>query len=119
MLIEVLVALAVVAVSLTAIGSLMAATVRAMRSIDQRAALVETARGIGTGLPDRADLATSLSGDLAGHRWRVDVGPFVAGFVDPRQRTVWMPETVVIRVQSPGGAMLQVNTVRLRRRATQ
>ena len=118
MLIEVLVALAVVAVSLMAIGSLMAATVRAMRSIDQRVALVETARGIEAGLPERADLATSLSGDLAGHQWRVDVGPFVADFVDPRQPVAWMPQTVVIRVLSSGGAILQINTVRLRRRAS-
>jgi general secretion pathway protein I len=115
-LIEVLIALAIVSASLAAIGSLMATTVRAMRSIDQRFALVETARAIETGLPDRTELGGSLTGDLAGHRWRVDAAPFVADFVDPRLPTVWVPQTVVIRVQSPGGATLQVNTVRLRRR---
>jgi general secretion pathway protein I len=112
----VLIALAVVAISLSAIGSLMAATVRAMRQIDQRLALVETARAVETGMPDRRELAASLSGDLAGHRWRVDVQPFIANFVDPRQPTAWVPQTVVIRVQSPGGAILEVDTVRLRRR---
>ena len=115
-LIEVLVALAIVSASLAAIGSLMATTVRAMRSIDQHFALVETARAIETGLPDRGELTGGLSGDLAGHRWRVDVSPFVATFVDPQLPTPWVPQTVVIRVQSPGGSMLQVNTVRLRRR---
>jgi general secretion pathway protein I len=115
-LLEVLIALAVVSVSLAAIGSLMASTVRAMRSIDQRFALVETARAIETGLPDRNTLTGALSGDLAGHRWRVDVSPFLADFVDPRLPSPWVPQTVVIQVQSPGGAKLQVNTVRLRRR---
>jgi general secretion pathway protein I len=115
-LIEVLIALAIVSISLAAIGSLMASTVRAMRSIDQRFALVETARAVETGLPDRAELTGRLSGDLAGHRWRVDISPFIANFVDPRLPTPWVPQTVVIRVQSPGGAILQVNTVRLQRR---
>jgi general secretion pathway protein I len=115
-LIEVLIALAIVSISLAAIGSLMASTIRTMRSIDQRFALVETARAIETGLPGRAELTGSLAGDLAGHRWRVDVSPFIANFVDPRLPSPWVPQTVVIRVQSPGGAILQVNTVRLQRR---
>lgn len=116
MLIEVLIALAVASVLLVAIGTLTASTVRAMRSIEQRAALVETARAIETGLPDRRDLAAGLSGDLAGHRWRVDVSDFAAGFVDPEKPSDWVPQAIAIRVQSPGGAILQVNTVRLRRR---
>jgi general secretion pathway protein I len=115
-LIEVLIALAIVSTSLAAIGSLMATTVRAMRSIDQRFALVETARAIETGLPDRGELTGGLAGDLAGHRWRVDVSPFIADFLDPRLPTPWAPQTVVIRVRSPGGAILEINTVRLRRR---
>jgi general secretion pathway protein I len=115
-LIEVLVALAIVSASLAAIGSLMATTVRAMRTIDQRFALVETARAVETGLPDRGELAASMTGDLAGHRWAVDVAPFAASFIDPQLPTPWVPQTVVIRVRSPGGAILQVNTVRLRRR---
>ena len=115
-LIEVLIALAIVSISLAAIGSLMASTIRAMRSIDQRFALVETARAVETGLPDRGELTGRLAGDLAGHRWRVDVSPFIANFVDPRLPSPWVPQAVVIRVQSPGGAILQVNTVRLRRR---
>jgi general secretion pathway protein I len=118
-LIEVLIALAIVSISLAAIGSLMATTVRAMRSIDQRVALVETARAIETGLPDRGELTGSRSGDLAGHRWRVDVSPFATNLVAPGLSTIWVPQTVVITVQSPGGAILQINTVRLRRRTGQ
>jgi len=41
--------------------------------------------------------------------------PFYADFVDP-QAGNWIPQTVVLRVQSPAGPILQVNTVRLRRR---
>lgn len=117
-LIEVLVALAVVAVSLAAIGALMATSVRATRSIDQHFALAETTRGIITGLPDRSDLGVgSRSGEAAGYRWRLDVAPFVANFVNPRAPTPWVPQSVVVRVQSPAGPVLQINTVRLRRRA--
>jgi general secretion pathway protein I len=114
-LIEVLVALAVLSISLAAIGSLIAVTVRGVRSLGGHLALVESARTIVTGLPDRDQLAPgNFSGEAAGHRWRVDVMPFFADFVDPRA-TTWTPETVVVRVQSPTGNILQVNTVRLRR----
>jgi general secretion pathway protein I len=114
-LIEVLVALAVVATSLTAIGSLIGVTVRGVRSVGTHLALTETARGIMTGLPDRNDLVPgSFSGESAGYRWRVDVLPFAADFIDPD--SAWVPQTVVVRVQSPSGPVLQLNTVRLRRK---
>jgi general secretion pathway protein I len=115
-LIEVLVALSVVAVSLTAIGSLIATTVRGIRSLDRRVALVETARAVMAGLPDREQLVPgSLSGELAGHRWRIDVSPLVTD-ADP-QASAWTPYSVVVQVQPPSGPILQINTVRLRQRA--
>jgi len=114
-LIEVLVALSVVAVTLAAIGSLIAVTTRGARAVSGHLALVETARAIMTGLPDRGELGPgNFSGETAGHRWRVDVLPFYADFVDP-QKAEWVPQTVVVRVQSPSGPILQINTVRLRR----
>ena len=113
-LIEVLVALAVVAVTLSAIGSLVAVTIRGARSVGGHLALTETARAIMTGLPDRADLRGTQAGEVAGHRWRIDVLPFYANFVDP-EKSAWIPQTVVVRVQSPNGPILQINTVRLRR----
>jgi general secretion pathway protein I len=117
-IIEALVALAVVAASLTAIGSLIATSVRGTRSIEQHVALVETARAIATGLPNRDELAPgNLSGERAGHRWRVDVSPFAAGAVDSLPPASWVPQAVVIAVRSPSGAALQLNTVRLRRGA--
>lgn len=119
-LIEVMVALAVVAISLAAIGSLIAVTSRGARAVGLHLTLVETARAIVTGLPDRDQLVQGdFSGEAAGHRWRVDVMPFYADFIDPAQTTPWMPQTVVVRVQSPAGKVLQINTVRLLRRPAQ
>jgi general secretion pathway protein I len=116
-LIEVLVALAVVAVSLAAIGSLVAANIRATRDIDQRLALVDTTRAIIAGMPDREQLGLGkLSGEIADHRWRLDVLQFAANFIDPGEATPWVPQTVVLRVEAPGGQMVRVDTVRLRRR---
>jgi general secretion pathway protein I len=118
-LVEVLVALSVVAVSLAAIGSLIAVTTRGVRAVGGHLDLVETTRTIFTGLPDRNQLVPgNLAGEIGGHRWRADVLPFYADFVDP-QGGNWIPQTVVLRVQSPAGPVLQVNTVRLRRRPTQ
>ena len=114
-----LVALSVVAVALGAIGSLIAVTVRGARSLPARIALLETARAIMTGLPDRDALAVgTFSGELAGHRWRVDVLPF-GDLNAAQQPTAWTPQTVIVRVQSPAGRIVQLNTVRIRRRIVQ
>jgi general secretion pathway protein I len=116
-LIEALVALAVVAVSLAAIGSLMAANTRAAESIDRHLGLIETARAVETGLPDRATLVPgSLTGTIADHSWRVDVQPFRGAMVDPRLVTPWIPQAVLITVRSPTGPSIQIETVRLRHR---
>ena len=117
-LIEVLVALAVVAVALAAIGSLIASTVRGARSLDTNLMLVETARMVTTALPDRSTFKPgNFSGEMAGHQWRVDVLPFNFTNVDPRVPTPWVPLTVLVRIRSPNnGPVLQVSTVRLRRR---
>jgi general secretion pathway protein I len=116
-LVEVLVALGVLATALGAIGSLIATTVRGMQAIDNHLMLVETARAIETGLPNRGQLGIgNISGEFAGHRWRVDVLPFIAPNVDQRQPTPWVPQRVVTRVQSPAGPIVQIDTVRLRRR---
>ena len=116
-LVEVLVGLAVIAILLASIGSLIAGSVRGARSLDQHFALVEIARAIETGLPNRDELKVGrLSGEVSGHRWTVDVLPFIANNVDPRLPTPWVPQALVISVRSPQGPLLQVNTVRLRRR---
>jgi general secretion pathway protein I len=115
-LVEALIALVIVAISLTAIGSLMGATVHGTHSIDEHLALAETARAIEAGLPDRKDLNVgSLAGVRDGYSWRVDVLPFRARFIDPALPAPWIPQTVVITVQSPSGPQLRISTIRLRR----
>ncbi len=115
-LLEVLVALALVAGSLAVIGALIATNVRATRALDQRLALMETTRAILAGLPARGDLVPgSFTGETAGHRWRVDVRPFAAEAVDPRRPAPWLPQAVTVRVEAPTGQFVRIDTVRLRR----
>jgi general secretion pathway protein I len=116
-LIEVLVALAVSAVSLTAIGSLVAGNMLGSRRIEQHIALVETLRAVETGLPDRASLSTgTLSGDMHGQTWSLDSSPFESDFVNPRAAKIWTPQMIVVKAQSPSGAELQIETIRLVKR---
>lgn len=114
-MIEALVALSVFAISLAAIGSVVASNVRATRRVDDRLTLVETARAVLTGLPDRGSLALGdFSGEMGDNHWRVDVLPFAADFVDPSRPAPWVPQAVVIRVETPTGQELRLDTVRLR-----
>ena len=80
-LIETLVALAIIAIVLGTIGSVIATTAKGTRSIDQRLALAGTAETLLADLPARAVLKPGRqSGELAGSRWRLDVAPMnVAG----------------------------------------
>jgi general secretion pathway protein I len=117
-IIEVLVALAVVAVALAAIGAVAATSIRGTRTLEQHVALVQSARAIVTGLPKRAELAIGqMSGDYAGHRWRLDVAPFIGAAAETSATSPWEPRSVVVTVRSPSGGLLQVETVRLQRRA--
>jgi general secretion pathway protein I len=119
-LIEVLVALAVIAASLSAIGALVAVSMRGAQQIGQRLAFRETLRALVTSLPERRNLdAGTATGVAAGFRWRLDIVPFVANFVDPQSPTPWEPEALVITVRSPSGQQLQINTIRLRRKPGQ
>lgn len=114
-LIEALVALAIVAISLSSIGMLIATTVRGTRTIDHQLNAVETTRGILAALPDRDQLAFgTMSGERADHHWRIDVSPFDAASAVPSQATKWVPLSVVVTVRSPGGGTLRIETIRLR-----
>jgi general secretion pathway protein I len=115
-LIEALVALSIVAVALTSIGSLIASSARGARSIEGHLTRLETARAIMTALPARDQLvAGTLSGVIADHPWRVDVLPFDAQNIGPPAGTQWVPQSLVVTVQSPSGAAVTINTVRLQR----
>lgn len=115
-IIEALVALALVAVLLASIAPLMVLAHRGVRSVEQHIAMVSAARAIESGLPARDQLLPgTLSGELAGDRWRVDILPFAANTLDGGEPSRWAPQTVVITVRSPSGATLRLNTVRLSR----
>ncbi len=117
-IIEALVALAIVVMSLAAIGSVIATTARGIRSIEQHVALVETARAVEAGMPDRDQLDVGeMSGELAGNRWSVDVSPYLGGGIEAGRSSLWTPQAVVITVRSPSGAVLRISSLRLRRSA--
>jgi general secretion pathway protein I len=119
-LIEVVVALAVVAISLTAIGAVVTTSSRGTRSVEQHLALVETTRIVASTLPRSEQIGLDdLSGEILGHRWRVGVSPFVSGGINRVADSPWIPQTVVVRVRSPSGAVYGFETVRLQRRAVQ
>lgn len=118
-LLEMLVALAVLAVTLTSIGSLVAANMRGTRALQSHLALVSIARAIEAGLPGPAQpVVGPLTGRMHGHTWRVDYRPFV-GRVPVRRSSPWSPQRVTITVGSPGGATFRLDTVRLVRRTAQ
>jgi general secretion pathway protein I len=117
-LIEALVALAIIAAVLTAIGMVIGTTVRGTRAIDARLALGGAAETVLASLPARNALkAGRQTGELAGHRWRIDVGPINAAAAPPKSH--FMPLAVDMRMQGPGGATFQVTTVRLVPRAAE
>jgi general secretion pathway protein I len=119
-LIEVVVALAVVATSLIAIGAVAATSARGTRSIEQHLALVETTRIVAATLPkDEQTSLDGLSGEILGHRWRIALAPFVGSGIYHPPESSWIPLTVVVRVRSPSGAVYGFETVRLQRRPTQ
>jgi len=114
-LIEALVALAIVAAVLGSIGGVIATSVKGTRGIDQRLELSGTAESLLAALPARTLLKPGRqSGELAGHRWRIDVSPMnVAVANDAPQTGRFVPLAVTMRLQSPGGPAMQVTTVRL------
>jgi general secretion pathway protein I len=118
-LIEALVALAIIAVVLGTIGSVIATTAKGTRSIDQHLVLAGTAERLLADLPARGLLKPGRkSGELAGSRWRIDVAPMnVAGGNPATDR--FMPLAVNLRLQRADGSAIQVTTVKLVPRAAQ
>jgi general secretion pathway protein I len=119
-LIEVVVALAVVAITLTAIGAVATTSARGTRSLEQHLALIETTRIVAATLPkDNEAALDGLSGEILGHRWRIALAPFVGSGINQIPDSPWIPLTVVVRVRSPSGAVYGFETVRLQRRPGQ
>jgi general secretion pathway protein I len=120
-IIEVLIALAVVAISIVAIGSVMSTNVRGVKSMERHVALMQaTRRAMITAIPPRAELAPGVStGQLNDYRWQIDVGPAGEGWTVPDSDVAWIPQLVRIQVHSPGGGAVELQTVRLMHRPRQ
>ena len=101
-LVESLVALAVMMILLAAIGGLTATSLRSGRYVERHLADIESTRQIVAGLPARGELANgSLSGDMAGYRWRLDAAPYRPDFFKPKSATPWTPQIIALRVAKP------------------
>jgi general secretion pathway protein I len=119
-LIEALVALAIIAAVLSSIGGVIATTVKGSRSIDQRLALTGAAETLLATLPARKLLKPGRqSGELAGHRWRIDVAPMNAAVETVPETSPFVPLVVNMALQAPGGPAILVTTVRLVPRAAE
>ena len=113
-LIEVLVAIAVLAVVLGAIGAVVGNTVRAIRSVDRRLPLLETAQSLIAALPTRdALLPGTQTGTSGEFRWRIDAVLLNRNVPDDAKAAKWMPLAITVRVQGGEGPPLRLDTVRL------
>jgi general secretion pathway protein I len=115
-MIEAVVALALVAVVLTAISWLVAGNSRGVRNLEQHVGLMETAQLVATGLPRNGEpLPDDLAGGISGYRWQMRVSPFFEeGSNVPDSR--FIPVRIELRVRSPYGAIVSLETVRLQKR---
>lgn len=118
-LIEALVALAIIAAVLGTIGSVISATARGTRAIDQHLALAGTAETLLAELPARNLLKPGrASGELAGSRWRVDVAPMKMASGEAASDR-FVPMAINLRLQRADGAAIQITTVKLVPRTAQ
>jgi general secretion pathway protein I len=117
-IIEALIALAVVTISIVAIGSVMASTARGARQLEQHVALVQAAYNVmSLALPRRAEPAPAeLSGESMDHAWRATFEPLAVDVAEPAGEISWIPQRIRLQVQSPSGAITSVETVRLFKR---
>src|SRR5580692_6053142 len=94
-LIEVLVAIAVLAVVLGAIGAVVGNTVRTIRSVDRRLPLLETAQSLIASLPSREALQPGTQFGASGDfHWRIDAVLFNRNVPDDDKTAKWMPLSI-------------------------
>jgi general secretion pathway protein I len=125
-LIEVLVAISVLAVVLGAIGAVVGNTVRTIRSVDRRLPLLETAQSLIASLPSRDALkAGTQAGTSGDFRWRIDAVLLNRNVPDNEAAALstaatgapakvnWVPLAITVRVQGSEGPPVRLDTVRL------
>ncbi|MGJ5200924.1 PulJ/GspJ family protein [Bradyrhizobium sp. HKCCYLRH1030] len=118
-LIEVLVALAIVSVSIIAIGAVVSRNAASVRKLEQHVTLVTDMRlALATMLADRGRLQPGRIDQRSGSGAVVlQVRPLGGDWNEPAGQTGWIPEAVTLRVKTGSGAVADVQTVRLARGA--
>ena len=116
-LVEALAALAITMIAVAAIGQLANGGFRAGLSAERRLAEAETARKIIAGLPSRAELVDgALAGGLDGHAWRLEAEPFPNDLGAKGNQAAYEPQRIALKVAAPGGGLMEVDMIRLRRK---
>jgi general secretion pathway protein I len=114
-LIEALVALAVLAAGLAAIGELGFSNVSAARRAEAHVLLAATARKAFAALSNRRALGDEpLGGEMDGATFRLLTSPYPFDVPGPPGRSAWAPEAARLIVESPTGGRVVVDTVLLR-----
>ncbi len=109
-------ALAVTGAGLAAIGALSNSSMRASLYGERHFAEIESAREIVAGLPARNSLRFGrLTGSLGHYAWRINSAPISTAAA--AGGTPWIPQSIALLVRSPSGAMIEVDTIRLRKMA--
>lgn len=116
-IIEALIALALVSILLASIGSLVATNTRSIRHLEQHVALIETARLVASGMPRAGEpLPRNLAGRLSGFAWQMRASPF-RGESSAVPGSPFIPTLIELRVRSPSGEIVSLETVRLQNRS--
>lgn len=116
-LIEVLVALTIVAALFSSLSALVVTAARGTRSVEDRLAAFETARALLTMLPNRDQRVPGiLSGEMNGYRWRLDASSTAFPDIKTAETTLWVPQALIITMVAPNGATIRLDTIRLHRR---
>lgn len=117
-LFEVLIALAVTGILLTALAPVFGRNFRETRTVESRLALSAAARSLLEALPARNDLSAGLvSGSSGAIRWTLEASPLSQG--KGEQPTSWIPYKIVLNLKTKDGLGTRIETVRLAKKKTQ
>ncbi len=115
-LLEALVALAVMAAGLAAIGRLGYSSLAAVQRAETRLALTSAARAALTALPERQSMRDGeTKGTIFDDEWRLDAARYTGVAAGGPLKSAWVPQALKLSVSDARGNLLIVETVRLRR----
>ncbi len=118
-LIEVLVALAVVAISLPVVGSLLSTNIKGTIKVEQRVKLLAAYRTLESSLLDRSRLSPGpRSGEIDATKWRMEVRELGEDETGMRSAGPWVPLAIGTTLRTASGETFHIETIRLGRRGT-